>query len=117
MKLSGIFHSAIKEKNNLTDPVLLIAQDADRLDAIGAIGIARAFTYGGYKKNAIFNPEEDKDMPSTIMHFYDKLLILKEKMNTGTAKIIQKKDIISWNYFLMSCYKEWEYALPLKNKS
>jgi uncharacterized protein len=74
-----------------------IVQDADRLDAIGAIGIARAFTYGGFKGREIYNPEippnpnmtkeqyKNTTAPS-INHFYEKLLLLKDKMNTVTGK-------------------------------
>lgn len=74
-----------------------IVQDADRLNAIGAIGIARAFTYGGFKGRKIYNPEKEPNLnltkeeyksstAPTINHFYEKLLLLKEKMNTTTGK-------------------------------
>ena len=76
---------------------LEIVQDADRLDAIGAIGIARAFSYGGFKGREIFNPEVEPNLTMTkeeyknsaapsINHFYEKLLLLKERMNTKTGK-------------------------------
>src|SRR5690606_24262427 len=76
-----------------TSKELEIVQDADRLDAIGAIGIARAFTYGGYKNREIYNPsippvtftnkEDYKNTTApTINHFYEKLLLLKDQMNT-----------------------------------
>jgi uncharacterized protein len=112
--IRNISFSNKKKSGNLADPVLHIVQDADRLDAIGAIGIARAFTYGGFKKNVLFNPEIDEGMPSTIKHFYDKLLILKEKMNTGTAKIIAYERHHFMEIFLNEFYKEWEFVLPLK---
>jgi uncharacterized protein len=76
-----------------------IVQDADRLDAIGAIGIARAFSYGGFKGRELYNPEIKPDLnlskeayknstAPTINHFYEKLLLLKDKMNTETGRHI-----------------------------
>lgn len=80
-------------------PELAVVQDADRLDAIGAIGIARAFSYGGFKGRELYNPEIKPDLnlskeayknstAPTINHFYEKLLLLKDKMNTETGRHI-----------------------------
>lgn len=85
------------DKPTFYSPELAIVQDADRLDAIGAIGIARAFNYGGFKGREIYNPEvepnlnmnkeEYKNSPTpSINHFYEKLLLLKDKMNTATGR-------------------------------
>lgn len=95
---------------NLTDPVLLIIQDADRLDAIGAIGVARAFNYGGFRNNTIYNPDVEQSNSSTINHFYEKLLVLKYRMNTLTAKrlAIERHEFLE--LFLKQFYKEWEFS-------
>ena len=67
-------------------------QDADRLDAMGAIGIARTFAFGGSRGRALYDPE-GKDMTTSIPHFYDKLLLLKDRMNTPTAgKLAEGRD-------------------------
>ena len=83
-----------------------IVQDADRLDAIGAIGVARAFNYGGFRNNSIYDPENDS--PSTIRHFYDKLLKLAGLMNTDAAKEIATKRHEFLELFLKQFYREWE---------
>ena len=98
---------------------LEIVQDADRLDALGAIGIARCFNYGGFKNRALYNPEippkltmskeEYKNSESpTLNHFYEKLLLLKDKMNTLTGKKIAEARHQYMEDFLSQFYAEWE---------
>ncbi len=100
-------------------PELAVVQDADRLDAMGAIGIARAFNYGGYKNRELHNPALKPDLQMTnatykkntgptINHFYEKLLRLKDRMNTPTGKTIAKQRHRYMEGFLQHFFNEWE---------
>jgi uncharacterized protein len=99
-------------------PELDVIQDADRLDAIGAIGIARCFNYGGFKNRTLYNPEIEpslnltkeeykKSKTPTINHFYEKLLLLKDRMNTNTGKKIAEDRHQYMETFLQQFYDEW----------
>jgi len=97
------------------DPLLYVIQDADRLDAIGAIGVARAFNYGGFRNNKIYDPtvpgtEGNNGTSSTISHFYEKLLLLKDRMNTLTAKRLADERHEFLEAFLKQFYKEWDFG-------
>ena len=104
--------------NPNTSSELSVVQDADRLDAIGAIGIARTFNYGGYKNNELYNPnrppnlnktveEYKKGNDTTINHFYEKLLLLKDKMNTTTGLKMAEKRHTFMEQYLNQFYGEW----------
>ncbi|NSL88213.1 HD domain-containing protein [Chitinophaga sp. Mgbs1] len=115
-----IRHISFKGGNNekvFHSPELAVVQDADRLDAIGAIGIARAFNYGGFKNRAIYDPaiqpnlqmtreEYKKNTAPTINHFYEKLLLLKDRMNTATGKEMAEERHTYMEGFLGQFYKE-----------
>lgn len=101
---------------------LQIIQDADRLDALGAIGIARTFNYGGFKGRALYDPqiapelnmskEEYKNSTApTINHFYEKLLLLKERMNTHTGRKLAEERHRFMEDFLKQFYAEWNGEL------
>jgi len=96
-----------------------VVQDADRLDAIGAIGIARAFSYGGFKNRKLYDPniptklnktkEEYKNSQEpTINHFYEKLFLLKDRMNTETGKLMAMKRHEFMEQYVATFYAEWE---------
>ncbi len=107
------------DKNAFSSKEMEVVQDADRLDAIGAIGIARCFNYGGFKNRALYNPEiepnlnmskseyKNSDAP-TLNHFYEKLLLLKDQMNTKTGQQIALERHHYMEGFLNQFLAEWE---------
>ena len=108
-----------KESKKFTSIELKVVQDADRLDAIGAIGIARCFNYGGFKNRGLYDPEiipnlnmtkkqyKNSDTP-TINHFYEKLLLLKDSMNTLSGKKIAAQRHAFMETYLKQFYDEWD---------
>lgn len=107
------------EAQKFSSPELDVIQDADRLDAIGAIGIARCFNYGGFKNRQLHNPEITPNLnmskaeykastTPTINHFYEKLLLLKDRMNTKTGRRIAEKRHHYMEQFLEQFYAEWD---------
>jgi uncharacterized protein len=122
--IKRVSFSSKKDSDPPDDPLLWVIQDADRLDAIGAIGVARAFNYGGFRNNNIYNPSlsSSKEVleinsrtgsESTINHFYEKLLLLKDRMNTRTGKMLAIERHEFLEIFLKQFYKEWNFAAGL----
>ena len=116
------FKNSLENKSGFSSKELEVIQDADRLDAIGAIGIARCFNYGGFKNRPLYDPavkpnlnmtkEEYKTSSSpTINHFYEKLLLLKDKMNTKTGKQLAEKRHQFMEHYLNQFYSEWNGKL------
>ena len=112
------YKSSFDPSKSFSSPELNVIQDADRLDAIGAIGIARCFNYGGFKNRALYDPEIEpnlemtkkqykKSNAPTINHFYEKLLLLKDQMNTKTGELLAKERHGYMKGFLHQFYEEW----------
>lgn len=108
-----------QHQQSFRSPELDVIQDADRLDALGAIGIARTFNYGGHKHRAIYDPnikpnlqmtkEEYKSSNApTLNHFYEKLLLLKDRMNTKTGRQLAEQRHQFMEQYLQQFYQEWD---------
>ncbi len=117
--IARISYKGAGAENKMNSLEGFIAQDADRLDALGAIGIARAFAYGGYKNRPMYDPdspprlhanfEEYKNSKSaTVNHFYEKLLLLKDRMNTPTGRKLAEERHAFMLLFLEQFMKEWD---------
>lgn len=116
--VANVSFKGVNHTSSYQSPELDVVQDADRLDAMGAIGIARAFNYGGYTHRPIYDPDikpvqnmtkdqyKQSESP-TINHFYEKILLLKDKMNTetGSAMALERHKFLE--VYLEQFYKEW----------
>lgn len=120
--INNISFKGGKEAQKFKSPELDVIQDADRMDAIGAIGIARTFNYGGHKNREIYNPEIEPNLnmtkeeyknssAPTINHFYEKLLLLKDRMNTKAGKALAEQRHQFMEQYLNQFYREWEGQL------
>ena len=120
--INNISFKGGNEEQTFKSIELDIVQDADRLDALGAIGIARTFNYGGFKNRAIYDPtippnlnmtkeEYKKSTAPSLNHFYEKLLLLKDRMNTKSGKKIAAKRHQYMEDYLQQFYGEWEGVL------
>jgi len=117
--VDGVSFKGAGVEDRLTTIEGKVVQDADRLDAIGAIGIGRTFTYGGHKGEEMHNPgielslarnfeEYQRAGQTTINHFYEKLLLLKDRMNTKTGRVIAEHRHEFMLKFLDEFTEEWE---------
>ena len=120
--ISNISFKGGKEQQSFKSIELDIVQDADRLDALGAIGIARAFNYGGFKNRKLYDPsikpnlnktkeEYKNNTEPTLNHFYEKLFLLKDRMNTQTGKVLAQERHDFMVAYVAQFYKEWEGTL------
>jgi len=116
--IENISYKGGHQQRTFNSKELDVVQDADRLDAIGAIGIARTFNYGGFKHRAMYNPDIKPELnmskeeykistTPTINHFYEKLLLLKDIMNTATGKEIAQQRHQFMETYLEQFYNEW----------
>lgn len=117
--ISHISFKGGHNKGNYQSLELSIVQDADRLDAIGAIGIARAFNYGGFKNRPLYDPAQPPNLQKTveqykfnndptINHFYEKLFLLKDRMNTATGKAMAEQRHAFMEAYVEQFYAEWD---------
>lgn len=117
--IDGVSYKGAGVKTQMTTKEGMVVQDADRLDAMGAIGIARAFAYGGSANREMYSPgvkaeahqtfeQYKSSRGTTVNHFYEKLLLLKDRMNTATGKRIAEKRHRYMEQYLKRFYKEWE---------
>lgn len=117
--VDNVSFKGAKVENTMKGLEGMIVQDADRLDAIGAIGIARTFAFGGFKQREMYNPDIKPEIhesfeaykrsnSNTINHFYEKLLFLKDMMNSKTAKAMAEERHKYMEGFLKEFFEEWE---------
>ncbi len=117
--INNVSYKGGRVERTFSSKELDVIQDADRLDALGAIGIARTFNYGGFKNRELYNPEIAPDLnmtkkeyknstAPTLNHFYEKLLLLKDRMNTMTGKAMAEQRHIFIENYLEQFYAEWE---------